>query len=151
MENLDVCKLVQEFMDKQEWKYTYDEENKALIAGFSFAGKIRRVKLFVDFNYDDCYLVTCPLPMNASEEAYTEVMRLMNRINYSSKFGNFEMDEDDGEIRYRLAVDIDRDCISEEIIEKSIKIPLAMVRRHSEDLIAVMMGHKTYEEVSENI
>lgn len=148
METLDVRRSVMKFFDEKGWKYEYKEDRDILVAGFKFSGRVRSAELYVDFSYSDCYLVTCPLSMEAPEESYPELLRLINHINYRSKFGNFEMDEDDGEIRFRMAVYCEEDLPSEKMIERSIKVPLTMVRNHSEDIVAIMMGHKTFEEVT---
>lgn len=151
MENISVCNLVQDFLNKNDLKYRYDEEENKIFVGFNISGKIRNVKILVDFNYDDCYVVICPLSINAAEESYPDLLRLLNYINFTSRFGNFEMDEYDGEVRYRMSVDCEGQLPSSGMVKKSIFIPLKMIQDYGEKLIDIMMGYKTFDTIKEEL
>lgn len=138
---------VRDFLVQRELKFQADEKGKTIRFGMNIPGKVRNVKLLIDFSYDDCYIVICFLPNNAPEQSYPDTLRLINRINYGAKFGNFELDEEDGEIRYRMTVDCEGIAPSCEMIEKSIFIPISMLKNYGEHMIDIIMGYKTYEQI----
>ena len=79
------------------------------------------------------------------------LLRLLNYINFTSKFGNFEMDEYDGEVRYRMSVDCEGQLPSSDMVKKSIFIPLKMIQDYGEKLIDIMMGYKTFDTIKEEL
>lgn len=149
--NLQNYNAVKAFLDEQNLKYGADEEKGTIRLGINIPGKVRNVKLHIDFAYEDCYIVVCILPNNAPEQRYSDIVRLINHINFDAKFGSFEMDEEDGEIRYRMTVDCEDITPSSKMIEKSIFIPASMLKRYGEYMIDIIMEYKTYEEVRKSL
>ena len=145
--NLQNYNAVKAFLDEHNLKYGADEEKGTIRLGINIPGKVRNVKLHIDFAYEDCYIVVCFLPNNAPEQRYTDIVRLINYINFGAKFGSFEMDEEDGEIRYRMTVDCEDITPSKKMIEKSIYIPATMLKNFGEYMIDIIMEYKTYEDV----
>lgn len=145
----EVISLVRSFFEERKWKYTYDESTRQLSAGFNISGKIRNVKMVIDLGYDDCFIVLCPVPINATEEAYPEILRLLNHINFNSKFGTFELDERDGEIRYRITVDCADQLPSSTSIKRSVILPLRVVPEYTEKMIDIIIGGKTFEAIKD--
>ncbi|MBR2490386.1 MAG: YbjN domain-containing protein [Ruminiclostridium sp.] len=147
----EVVEKVKSVLDENEWKYQFNEETKHLRAKFNITGKIRNVQILMDLSYDDSVVVVCVFPINAEEKYYVDVLRLINFINYNSKYGNYELDEEDGEVRFRLTVDLEGIIPSTEMVEKCVIIPIHMMQKYGEDLIAVVMGYKKFEEVREKL
>ena len=145
--NLQNFNAVKEFLDQHGFVYGADEAKETIRMGINIPGKLRNVKLHIDFAYEDCYIVVCFLPNNAPEQRYSDVLRLFNYINFGAKYGNFEMDEEDGEIRYRMTVDCEGITPSSKMIEKSIYIPASMLKKYGEYMIDIIMEYKTYEDV----
>lgn len=149
--NLQNYNAVKAFLDDNDFKYGADEENGTIRLGINIPGKVRHVKLHIDFAYEDCYIVVCFLPNNVPEQRYSDILRLINYINFGAKFGSFEMDEEDGEIRYRMTVDCEGITPSSEMIEKSIYIPATMLKNFGEYMIDIIMEYKTYEDVRKSL
>lgn len=149
--NLRIFNSVRKYLDEHNFKYRADEKKGIIRLGINIPGKVRNVKLHLDFAYEDCYIVICFFPNNAPEHKYTDILRLINYINFGAKFGNFEMDEEDGEIRYRMTVDCEDITPSSAMIEKSIYIPATMLRKFGEYMIDIIMEYKTSEDVIKSL
>ena len=147
----EITNRIKFFLDENNWEYTFDDKKEILQLVFNIAGKVRSIKLIMDLSYDDSFIVMCTFPMNADKQSITPILRLINLINYNVKYGNFELDENDGEIRYRMTVDCEGITPSDEMIEKSIVLPAAMIRDYGEYLIEIIMGYKTFEEIRDVI
>lgn len=149
--NLQNFNAVKAFLDQHDFNYGADEEKGTIRMGINIPGKVRNVKVHIDFAYEDCYIVVCFLPNNAPEESYSEILRFINYINFGAKFGSFELDEEDGEIRFRMTVDCEDITPSNKMIEKSIYIPATMLKHFGGHMIDIIMEYKTYEEVKKTI
>lgn len=145
--NSQIYDTIKKFLDENDWKYRFDEEKGRILIGINLPGKVRNVRAIVDISYEDSYIVVCALPINAGEQCYAPILRLINYINFGAKFGNYEMDESDGEIRYRITVDCEGITPSDKMIEKSILIPAKMIKDYGEYMIDIIMGYKTFEGV----
>ena len=56
-------------------------------------------------------------PLNAPESKRTAMAELLARINWIITFGNFELDMEDGEIRFRTSVILGQNSVDEEIVD----------------------------------
>ncbi len=52
------------------------------------------------------------LPLRARPEDMPRATELLHRLNYGMVLGNFELDMDDGEIRYKTSIDVEGDRLS---------------------------------------
>ena len=59
------------------------------------------------FEQTERVLVYSILPSNASEAQRPDLALMLTEINYGLIVGNFEMDLDDGEIRYKTSLDVE--------------------------------------------
>ncbi|MBF4489198.1 YbjN domain-containing protein [Psychrobacter sp. N25K4-3-2] len=66
------------------------------------------------------------LPFLIPESHQSAAMLLITQINYDMLIGNLEMDINDGEIRYKHAVDVETVGINDEIIEHLLQSVIAM-------------------------
>ncbi len=149
--NLQNYNAVKAYLDEHEFKYRANDDEGSIRLGINIPGKVRNVKLHIDFAYEDCYIVVCFLPNNAPEQSYSEILRFINYINFGAKFGSFELDEEDGEIRFRMTVDCEGITPSNKMIEKSIYIPATMLKNYGGYMIDIIMEYKSYEDVRKSL
>lgn len=88
----------------------------------------------------DYYLVYAIFSSNAEEAQYVRVSEYLHRANYGLNNGNFEMDFEDGEIRYKTYVNFDGLQLSKEVVRDSILIPIFMFDRYGKNLVRLMLG-----------
>lgn len=135
----DIFNRIVLFLDSDDWKYRVDTEKEVIKMGLNLGNKMKSVDIMVDLR-DDKYLLyfTCPLRTDESERA--EMRTLLNRINYGIMFGNFEMDDRDGEIQFRYAVDCDNCLPSQEVIRHSFYRAASTLEKYGDAIIMVLMG-----------
>ena len=66
------------------------------------------------------------LPFLIPESHQSAAMLLITQINYDMMIGNLEMDVDDGEIRYKNAIDIEAVGLDDDILEHLLQSIIAM-------------------------
>ena len=140
MSMYDLIDAVRDFLDKDDWKYEYQQEKNVIRSGITLKCKLQSVKLFLIFN-ETGYTVIATAPLNADESSRPNVMEYLTRANYGLRNGNFEMDVDDGEVRYKSYVNVKgMDTISSEVIQDSIMLPVVMMDRYGDGIAALMFG-----------
>lgn len=140
-----IANAIFDFLDNDNWHYDFDEANEVIRCGVSLKCKLQSTRLIIDL-WEDKYLVFATISLHVEEENRAEMARLLNMINYNLPFGNFEMDEADGEVRFRFAVDCD-DCLpSQAVVKDSILIPALMFEKYGDAIAIVLMGFATAQE-----
>ena len=66
-----------------------------------------------------------------------EAAEYLHRINYGLLLGNFEMDYDEGEVRFRTSL-MAEGSLSHEVFDRYIQMPAAMLDRYAPGLAAIV-------------
>ncbi len=94
------------FFDAEGWKYHRVEDEGYLRMGF--AGRAGRWHCFAQVRQQAGQLLFYSvLGEHTPTERLYPMAELITRINYGLPIGNFELDFDDGEIRFKTQLDID--------------------------------------------
>ena len=139
---------VKECLDLNGWRYTFDPEERVIQFDRGIRGQIKRVWYKIKFQDHD-FNVYCTAPVSADdedEEQLRQMMEFVCRANYGMRDGNFELDVNDGEIRFKTYVNCDGIEPSQEIVEKSIQIPAAMFTRYSKGIISIIFKDMSAQE-----
>ena len=133
---------IKEYLDSQNWRYKHEEDKHRFIFG---------MKLDCD-NVDGCMLavtardeedMSCKAiyEFNVPEEARTKIVEYTTRANYGLLDGNFELDLNDGEIRYKAYVPCaGLNMLPDSIIEEALAVPPLMFQKFGDGLAAVALG-----------
>ncbi len=81
---------------------------------------------------------TCAL--KAPKERRAEVAEFITRANYGMLLGNFELDYDSGEVRYKTSVDVEDDRLSAALVRQVVIPNVMMMDRYLPGLIKVIKG-----------
>ena len=136
-------KILVKFFKKDDWRYRFDEEKGLFECGVSIGNTVGNAKVFVSVadNHVSCVYV---LPVAAPESVRKEVAELVCRLGYKLAFGSFDMDFDDGELRYSYAMpseELEADPM--EKAQRLLYLPHAMVTRYGPAFIKVVLGVRT--------
>ena len=82
----------------------------------------------------------------ASKKRRDEVMRFVTRANYGMQVGNFELDLDDGEVRFKTAIDVEGLELTEGLCRNLVDLNIMMMGLYYDGLDDVMKGKATAEE-----
>jgi hypothetical protein len=73
------------------------------------------------------------------------VVEFLTRANYGGVVGNFEMDLERGEVRYRTSLGVGNATLSPDLIRPLIHINLIMMDNYLPGLLAVAFGNASPE------
>ena len=129
--------LKQYFSDKQ-WHYThYHPKTNDSQQSHHLSLRMRHKKIDCGYLFrvqekNKLLAIYGILPFLIPESHQSAALLLITQINYDMLIGNLEMDVNDGEIRYKNAIDVEAVGIDTEIIEHSLQSVVAMTTVASE-------------------
>lgn len=102
---MSLFQVLFDIINQEGWEFDYDQKNEIIkleICGFHTNF---HVFLLVD-EVQESLLCNTHIRKKVPHSKRLEVCDFMNRVNYELANGNFEMDMDNGEIRYRTFLDL---------------------------------------------
>ena len=140
METEAIVDAVRDFLDEDDWHYEYDAERNVIRANVTLKCKLKNARMIIRFRKTD-YNVYMISPVSADAENLGEVLRFAAMANYGLASGNFEVDVEDGEIRYKSYVDCDGlEKLPKELFDDGINACWAMMDRYGNGFAALAMG-----------
>ncbi len=134
--------VIRETLDSEEIHYDFENDKGYFRFGISLPGKIKRVDVIVDVKMDKfvTYAI-CPLYADIeNEEQMARAAEFFCRVNYGLMNGNFELDFNDGEIRYKSFVNCDGVVPSATVIMDTIQCAAAMYSRYGKGLLQILFN-----------
>jgi len=87
----------------------------------------------------DCQFVFYSLlPVNAPPDKLASVAEFITRANYGMIVGNFELNYEDGEVRYKTSVDVGAGDLARPLIQQLVDANVATMDRYLPGLMAVL-------------
>ena len=115
------------FLQEDNWRYEEIPGESAI--RFSFSGKNEDHEIFVFY---------CIVPLRVPEPQRPVIAELLSRINYGLNIGNFELDMNDGEIRYKTSIDVEGGELTSRMAETVIAINISTTDRYFPSFTDVM-------------
>ncbi|MZQ86919.1 hypothetical protein GQF01_32895 [Paenibacillus sp. 5J-6] len=108
--------VVEDYLNKMELPFEWVDET---IARLTFSGEHGDwiVLVRTDEEKQIC-IVFSIYPEAVPEEQQTEMAKFLFEENYDLVIGNFEMDANDGELRYRTSIDVENDRLTMELFNQ---------------------------------
>lgn len=144
----EVAAEIRNFLIADDWNFDFDEEKGIFRFGVNISGKLKHVNYFVPVHRDS-FTVYAISPINADSDdplAIREIAAFLSRANYGLRIGNFELDCDDGEIRFKVHTACNDITPSREMVKASIVIPAMMFERYSPGILSVIFTGESAED-----
>ena len=130
---------IREYCDSQNWNYSLDEEKGYLTMRMSFKA-VDACTIHVQTRDEDGFTVYTVFPVKAPEEKRGAVAAFLTRANYGLILGSFELDFDDGEIRFKVTAICGEQVLSPAVMERNFDMGFCMFDRYGEGLLKVLYG-----------
>lgn len=144
-----IANVVKSYLTGKEMNFSFDEERGVIRFNFTLKGKIKQVAFFVRITKDSytVYAISSIGADAGNSDVMSRMAEFICRANYGLRNGNFEIDMEDGEIRYRTHVDCKGGVIlTEEIVTNSFLIPMFMYERYSDGIVGIIFNNITAKE-----
>ena len=128
-----------QFFKEEEWVFVEIEGKPAL--SLNYAGKSGTWSCFAKAEEDkDMMLFYSYCPVKVPENKRPLVGDFLTRANYGLLIGNFEMDYNDGEVRYKTSIDVEGDQLSKALVKRLVYDNLAVMDRYLPGVLSVIYG-----------
>ena len=120
---------IREWLGRNDWSFDEAEEGSYLRTGVQ--GKNSRFRVVLGVRGDGpTFLCFSLYDFSVPPARRLACADLLNRVNYTSLLGCFEMDVEDGELRFRVTFPLDESEISDSQIERSLVVSAMMADRY---------------------
>ena len=144
----EVADAIKDFFVQDDWSFSFDEEKGIFRLGVGMKGQIKTLSYIVNVG-NDAYTVyaTSPIGADAKDGSMMAILsEFICRANYGLRNGNFELDCNDGEIRYKVFVDCDGIVPTKAIVQDSIHCPAGMFQRYESGIIGIIFNGLSAKE-----
>lgn len=141
---------VGKFMEDDGWHPQLLEDN--YVYRSFFVGHNGEVTCFAQVRVDlEQFIFYVVMPVRAPSQMRIAVAEYLTRANYGLRIGNFEMDFDDGEVRYKSSIDFEGVELTAGLIRNTIYPAVQTMDRYLPGILSVIFGGKSAEEAITSI
>jgi hypothetical protein len=132
---------IEVFLDLESWEYSQLEDGSYIMDFAGDAGQWRCMLRVREVETQVVFYALCPV--NCPEERYPAMMEFLTRANYGMVIGNFEMDLEDGEMRFKASIDLDGGEVGPTLIRNMVWAGCAMMDRYLPGILQMITGATT--------
>ena len=145
-----IFEVVEQFFIEDEWYYVRLNGQTLLQANFS--AKNGRLNCFAQTNEEQfIFFFYTICPVNVAEDRRMLAAEFLTRANYGLKVGNFEMDMDDGEVRFKTSIDVEKAELSRVLVSNLVYANVWSMDRYLPGILSVIYGSETPQQAIEKI
>lgn len=133
-------KLIQH-LDEHDVSYMTRDENQSICADFRGKAGMYRIVAQVDDD-DDLFQVVGFAPVRIQEGSRPAIVETITRANFGLRVGKFEMNPDDGELRFHAAQILTHGCLDDAVIERMMGTTVAMLDMYLPAVLSVIYGNE---------
>jgi len=132
-------------LDEQKWKCHRSRHRATLLSGFNGEDALWTFDMYARQQGKDRFLlgVNSFIPNKARPERRAACAELLSRINFQLNIGCFELDHEDGEIRFRTSVLLDAADITTAVVVHLLRSNIAIVDHRVKQILAVLYSNTT--------
>lgn len=129
--------VVTDFFEANAWPFTRPEGESVLLTGYQ--GEHGKWPCFAWVHEPQSQFVFYSTsPVTAPENKRAAVAEFITRANYELILGNFELDYEDGEIRFKTSIDVQDDRLTQSLVQQLVVANVVMMDRYLPGLMLVI-------------
>lgn len=133
--------IIEKTLHEEGWSFERDNERPELLRT-GVKGKNTDMRgTFLVIQDKEIVLFYVQLPAKAPEGRKKEAADFITRANYGMNIGNFEMDMEDGEIRFKVSLDVEAGTLSNVMVRNILMAGFGTVDRYFPGLMSVIYGN----------
>jgi hypothetical protein len=129
-------------LDEREIRYLSNADNHSICADFREDVGVYRVVATVDSD-EGLFQVFGHSPVRVPAGSRSAIAETIARANYGLKVGKFELDFDDGDLRFQAAQILPSDSLDDDTIRRLIGTAIIMLNTYLPAVLSVIYGNET--------
>lgn len=139
---------IEKWLQENAWSYEKKEKAGIIEINIKLQCDLCQCKVIV-WVKEDCCIILGVLPERIRQEERSLVAEYLCRINLGLCYGHFDLDFDDGEIRYKTGIkQVDFLSLSQDKIGEFMISPAIMFDLYGPGLLDILKGEKSPEEAA---
>ncbi len=132
-------------LDEREVRYFSDDEHQSVFADFRGEVAVYRIVATVD-PHDNLFQVFGYSPMRIPPGCRSAIAETVVRANFGLKVGKFELDIDDGGLRFQVSQVLTGDSLDDDVIRRFIGTTISMLDIYLPAVLSVVYGNELPQE-----
>jgi hypothetical protein len=142
--------LTGKFLNEDGWHPQEVGENH--VYRVFFAGQNGELVCFAQVRVElEQFLFYAVLPVRVPENMRLAMAEYLTRANYGLRIGNFEMDFEDGEVRYKSSLDFEGESLNYSLLRNTIYPAVQTMDRYIPGMMGVIYGGKSPEQAIDEV
>ncbi len=139
-----------DYLEEEKWKYEILEGES--IIRFHYKGSAGRLLCYGEVDEKKQWVLFYSyLPVNVPMDKLREASEFICRANQGMRIGNFELDFEDGEVRYKTSLDIEGGDLTSKMIDNLLRANLSTMNRYFSGLMKIIFSDIEVKEAIEGI
>lgn len=139
------------YLTDNDWKFSIPENDKSLIL-FGLITDNGKFQCVIDVNEKDKKIIFYSIyPFNVPNNLKNSLAEILTRINYDLFLGNFELDFNDGEIRFKTSIIYEDTKVTTKMIDHLIKANISSMDTNFENINSFVRGQTTLKDTVKRI
>lgn len=149
-ENYSLLATVVNFFEEDEWPFIQKAEQSALF--LSFRGNNGQWNCYAIPKEESQQFIFYSLcPLSVPEDKRQAIAEFITRANYDMIIGNFELDFNDGNIRYKTSIDVEGFQLNSSLIKPIVYHNVMTMDRYLPGILAILEGNLSPSEAIDQI
>lgn len=133
----ELLTVIESALERRGWPHQRLPDRD--VVTFPFQGDDERWVTYAEAREDSRrVIVYSVVPFNVPQERRTGVAEYLTRANYGLQIGNFELDLDDGEVRFKTSLDVKGAELTRELVDRAIVMNLHAMNRYVGGIAALV-------------
>lgn len=132
--------IVESYLIDIGWKFEKDDEHQVIKTGVSASNASFRLIIY-SMEEKDLLTVYVSQDNNIPENRRPAVAEFIARANFGLNLGNFDFDMDDGELGYKVAVDVEGGTLSADMVGNMVGAAVATMDKYYPGLMSVLFAN----------
>ena len=135
---VDIMEACAGFFERDEWPCERVEEGPLAMLRSRYQGSNGTFDCWFQVRRrEEQFMFYCRAPVNVPEGRRQSVAEFMARANYGMVLGNFELDMDDGEMRFKCSADVEGLEINDIFLKNVVYTSVVTMNRYLPGLMKV--------------
>jgi hypothetical protein len=141
---------LRQFLEEDGW-FPQQLDDRSIYR-VAFSGKNGELRCYAQIRIElEQLLFYAVAPVKAAEEVRSDVAEYLTRANYGLRIGNFELDYQDVEVRYKTSLDFESEELTYNFILNAVYPAVQTMDRYLKGLLSVMFGGRTPMEAIQEV
>ncbi len=139
-----------DFFKSDDWPYIQLEDRPVL--SLNFDGKNAKWTCYAQAREEQQQFIFYSVcPVNTPVDKRADLAEFITRANYGLIIGNFELDFEDGEIRYKTSLDVEDVALTPTIFKNVVYANLSMMDQYLPGIMSMLYSTVSPREVIDQI